>query len=67
MPSWIASRRTILPSRADYRGLSRSWRADVIAGITVGVVAMPLALAFGVATGLGARAGLVTAIVAGLV
>lgn len=37
------------------------------AGITVGIVALPLALAFGVSSGVGAEAGLVTAIVAGLV
>lgn len=57
----------LLPSRADYAGLTRSWRGDVVAGITVGVVALPLALAFGINTGLGAAAGLMTAIVAGLV
>jgi SulP family sulfate permease len=33
----------------------------------VGIVALPLALAFGITTGLGANAGLVTAVVAGLV
>ena len=38
-----------------------------MAGITVGVVALPLALAFGITTGLGAQAGLITAIVAGFV
>lgn len=59
--------RRLLPRRVDYRGLSRSWRHDVVAGATVGVVALPLALAFGITTGLGAKAGLVTAIVAGLV
>ena len=57
----------MLPTRADYAGLRRSWRGDVVAGITVGVVALPLALAFGITTGLGAEAGLMTAIVAGLV
>lgn len=57
----------LLPNRADYAGLRRSWRGDVLAGLTVGVVALPLALAFGITTGLGADAGLVTAIVAGLV
>ena len=56
----------LLPGRADYAGLSRSWRTDVIAGLTVSVVALPLALAFGITTGLGAQAGLTTAIVAGL-
>jgi SulP family sulfate permease len=57
----------LLPRRADYAGFSRSWKADVVAGLTVGVVALPLALGFGITTGLGARAGLMTAIVAGIV
>lgn len=57
----------VLPRRADYAGLSRSWRSDVLAGVTVGVVALPLALAFGVSSGVGAAAGLTTAIVAGLI
>jgi sulfate permease, SulP family len=57
----------LLPRRADYAQLPRSWRKDVVAGVTVGVVALPLALAFGITTGLGARAGLMTAIVAGLI
>jgi sulfate permease, SulP family len=57
----------LLPSGIDYAGISRTWRADVVAGVTVGVVALPLALAFGVTTGLGAAAGIITAIVAGLV
>ena len=59
--------RALLPSREDYRGLRSSWRGDVLAGITVGVVALPLALAFGITSGLRASAGLVTAIVAGLI
>ncbi|RDH75814.1 SulP family inorganic anion transporter [Mycolicibacterium moriokaense] len=57
----------LLPSRRDYAGLRRSWRRDVLAGLTVGVVALPLALAFGISSGVGAAAGLVTAVVAGLV
>lgn len=60
-------RGALLPSRADYRGLRRGWAPDALAGITVAVVALPLALGFGVASGLGAEAGLVTAIVAGVV
>ncbi len=59
--------RRLLPSRSDYRGLSTSWRSDLVAGLTVGVVALPLALAFGITSGVGAEAGLITAIVAGLV
>lgn len=57
----------LLPRRSDYAGLRSSWKADLVAGLTVGVVALPLALAFGITSGLGADAGLVTAIVAGLV
>lgn len=57
----------MLPGPDDYAGLSRSWRGDAVAGVTVAVVALPLALAFGITTGLGAAAGLTTAIVAGFV
>lgn len=56
-----------LPSRRDYDGLRGSWRTDLLSGITVGIVALPLALAFGVSSGVGAEAGLITAVVAGLV
>jgi SulP family sulfate permease len=55
----------LLPRRDDYQGLTRTWRADVIAGLTVAVVALPLALGFGITTGMGARSGLITAVVAG--
>lgn len=57
----------LLPQRADYAGLRRHWRNDLVAGLTVAVVALPLALAFGITTGLGAAAGITTAIVAGIV
>ena len=67
MPGALSMIRRLTPSRDDYRGLRTSWRGDVLAGITVGVVALPLALAFGVTSGVGAAAGLVTAIIAGLV
>lgn len=46
-------------------GMGRRPRADLLAGLTVAIVALPLALGFGVASGLGAASGLVTAIVAG--
>ncbi len=57
----------LLPRRADYTGLRRSWPRDLAAGLTVGVVALPLALGFGVASGVGAAPGLVTAVIAGAV
>ncbi|PZU47229.1 MAG: sodium-independent anion transporter [Microbacterium sp.] len=65
--SFGASVRALLPSRADYSGLGRTWRTDLLAGLTVGIVALPLALGFGVSSGLSAEAGLVTAVVAGLI
>jgi len=40
-------------------------RGDVFGGITAGIVALPLALAFGVQSGLGAAAGLYGAIILG--
>lgn len=43
------------------------FRRDVLAALTVAAVALPLALAFGVASGADAAAGLVTAILAGVV
>lgn len=57
----------LLPSHSDYAEARRSWRADLLAGVTVGIVALPLALAFGVSSGAGAEAGLITAIVAGVI
>ncbi|TAL40653.1 MAG: SulP family inorganic anion transporter [Salinibacterium sp.] len=59
--------RPLLPGIRDYRPIRGTWRGDLLAGITVGIVALPLALAFGVTSGVGAEAGLVTAIVAGMV
>ncbi|HIY24790.1 MAG TPA: SulP family inorganic anion transporter [Candidatus Brachybacterium merdigallinarum] len=58
--------RDLLPAREDYRLLPKTWRQDLLAGVTVGIVALPLALGFGVSSGLTAEQGLVTAIVAGL-
>src|SRR5512139_2534899 len=57
--------RSLLPGRADLAAVRRHPRRDLLAGLTVAVVALPLALAFGVSSGLGAEAGLATAIVAG--
>ncbi|MEU6024884.1 SulP family inorganic anion transporter [Micromonospora sp. NPDC047134] len=59
--------RALLPDRADLQAVRRAPRRDLVAGLTVAVVALPLALAFGVTSGLGAEAGLITAVVAGAV
>ena len=63
--SVLDSLRSLAPSRADYRAVPRTWKSDALAGLTVGIVALPLALAFGVSSGVGAQAGLITAVVAG--
>src|SRR5947208_9577441 len=41
--------------------------ADLIAGITVGVVALPLAMAFAIASGVPPQAGIFTAVIAGFI
>lgn len=40
-------------------------RADLVAGITLGVIALPLAMAFGIASGVNPQQGIYTGIVAG--
>jgi MFS superfamily sulfate permease-like transporter len=55
----------LLPRRSDWTG-ARVGR-DLTAGTMVALVALPLALGFGVASGVGAGAGIVTAIVAGAI
>jgi sulfate permease, SulP family len=62
----IGSRITaLLPGRRDLSEMRRDPRRDLLAGLTVAIVALPLALGFGVSSGLGAEAGLATAVVAG--
>ena len=61
----LARTRLLLPRRSDWAQARPS--RDLTAGVMVGLVALPLALGFGVSSGMGATAGLVTAIVAGAV
>src|SRR3546814_3744394 len=42
-----------------------TFRADAIAGLTVAIVALPLAMALGIASGASPDKGLITAVVAG--
>lgn len=44
---------------------SAQLRADLVAGLTVAIVALPLAMALGIASGASPREGLVTAVIAG--
>ncbi len=55
----------LLPRRHDYRFDRTTFTKDLIAGVTVAVVALPLALGFGLTSGASAAAGLTTAIIAG--
>lgn len=73
-PNWIAEFRRTLSSldpsavwKSEFKGYSSQGLArDLLAGVTVGVVALPLALAFGETSGAGAASGLFTAIIAGV-
>ena len=58
---WIP--KSVLCLQAGYT--RRDFISDLIAGLTVGLVALPLAMAFGIASGVTPQAGLYTAVVAG--
>src|SRR4030095_4739484 len=48
------------------KGYTRgNFTADLIAGLTVGIVALPLAMAFAIASGVKPEAGIFTAVIAG--
>ncbi len=50
------------------KGYSRgTLTADLMSGVIVGIVALPLAIAFGIASGVSPEKGLITAIVGGLI
>src|SRR6185503_14755984 len=59
-PKWAPSSIKCL---SGYTG--RDFTHDLVAGITVGLVALPLAMAFGIASGVAPEAGLYTAVVGG--
>jgi SulP family sulfate permease len=66
----LAEKRTLFrPKLIDcLRGYtSEQFFADVVAGLTVGIVALPLAMAFAVASGVKPEAGLFTAVIAGFI
>ena len=58
---WIP--KSVLCLQAGYT--RRDFISDLIAGLTVGLVALPLAMAFGIASGVKPQAGIYTAVVAG--
>ncbi|WP_436697516.1 SulP family inorganic anion transporter [Nocardioides sp. BYT-33-1] len=65
MSALTARVRQLAPRREDWTPARP--RRDLMAGVMVALVALPLALGFGVSSGVGAGAGIVTAIVAGAV
>ena len=62
-PPSFAFRPRLIDALKDYR--REDFNADLAAGVTVGVVALPLAMAFGIASGVSPEAGIFTAIIAG--
>ena len=50
-----------------FRGLIQNWRADFLAAISVSLVALPLGLGIAVASGVEPIAGLLSAIIGGIV
>ena len=63
LPQLHPFRPRLLDAARGYSGTQL--RADIAAGLTVGVVALPLAMAFAIASGVKPEQGIVTAIVAG--
>ena len=63
MPRNTFFRPQLISSLKDYSG--KTFVSDLIAGVIVGIVALPLAIAFGIASGVNPAAGLFTAIIAG--
>ena len=63
------NRLTLKPRLLDcLKGYNReTFMKDLLAGIIVGIVALPLAIAFGIASGVTPEKGIVTAIVAGFI
>jgi sulfate permease, SulP family len=61
LPEWLP--RSILTFTSGYD--ARTFLADLIAGLTVGLVALPLAMAFAIASGLTPQAGIYCAIITG--
>ena len=62
------AKRYVRRLKTEFSGYNgKKFGKDLLAGITVAAVALPLALAFGVSSGADAASGLVTALMAGLI
>jgi len=61
----IPFRPKLVDTLKNYSG--QDFRADLVAGLTVGIVALPLAMAFAIASGVPPQAGIFTAVIAGFI
>ncbi len=50
-----------------FRGISQNWKSDLVSGLLVSLIALPLCLGIAMASGFPAFGGVVTAIIGGLV
>ncbi|MGW0044732.1 SulP family inorganic anion transporter [Rhodococcus sp. NPDC003348] len=67
VPGAVRTVAELLPRWSEWKPAVRTPGADLLSGLIVALVALPLALGFGVSSGLGAAAGLTTAVIAGAV
>src|SRR5580658_1248935 len=63
MKKWISFRPKLADTLKNYTRADLS--ADLVAGVTVGIVALPLAMAFAIASGVKPEAGIFTAVIGG--
>src|SRR5476649_1437174 len=61
----ISFRPKLVDELKDYS--AQKFYADLVAGVTVGIVALPLAMAFAIASGVKPEAGIFTAVIAGFI
>ncbi len=65
LPFSLSFRPKLLETLRGYR--REDFIADLVAGLTVGIVALPLAMAFAIASGVKPEAGIFTAVIAGFI
>lgn len=65
MKKWMSFHPKLVDTLKNYT--RQNFTADLVAGITVGIVALPLAMAFAIASGVKPEAGIFTAVIAGFI
>jgi MFS superfamily sulfate permease-like transporter len=66
MEIWMRTNISIDPPETGLAGLKEHWRADLLSGFLVFLIALPLCLGIAMASGFPPSAGLITAIVGGM-